>query len=188
VKRLWRGGFQYGDWLDPTAPEDAPFLAKADPDLVATAHFARSAGIVEKTAELLGERDLAAHYGSFAHEVRTAFRRANVTPSGRVHSDSQTAYAMAIMWDLVGNDEQRIGAGRRLADLVRASGYRIRTGFVGTPIICDALTISVHIDVAYRLLLQTERPSWLYPVTMGATTIWERWDSMLPDGRMNPQG
>ncbi len=71
---------------------------------------------------------------------------------------------------------------------MRAAGYRISTGFLGTPVIADALTGAGHVDVAYRLLLQTECPSWLYPVTMGATTIWERWDSLLPDGRINAGG
>jgi alpha-L-rhamnosidase len=77
-------------------------------------------------------------------------------------------------------------AGDRLAELVEQSGFRIQTGFAGTPYILDALTMTGHLDEAYRLLLQREPPSWLYPVTMGATTIWERWDSMLPDGTINP--
>src|SRR4029078_4631663 len=77
-------------------------------------------------------------------------------------------------------------AGDRLADLVRTSGFRISTGFLGTPLIADALAESGHAEVAYRLLLQTGCPSWLYAVTMGATTVWERWDSMLADGTINP--
>ncbi len=74
----------------------------------------------------------------------------------------------------------------RLAELVRERGYRIATGFVGTPLVTDALTDAGHLYAAERLLLQTECPSWLYPVTMGATTMWERWDSLLPDGSVNP--
>jgi alpha-L-rhamnosidase len=93
---------------------------------------------------------------------------------------------MALAWDLIPDGGARRRAGRRLADLVRAAGFRIGTGFVGTPLVADALTAAGELDVAYRLLLQTGCPSWLYPVTMGATTIWERWDSMLPDGRVNP--
>ena len=77
-------------------------------------------------------------------------------------------------------------AAARLADLVRTSAFRICTGFVGTPLIADALTDTGYAEVAYRLLLQTGCPSWLYSVTMGATTVWERWDSMLPDGSINP--
>jgi alpha-L-rhamnosidase len=183
---LWSGGFQFGDWLDPTAPPDQPGKAKADPDVVATACLARSAEIVATAARTLHRLDIAKRYADLARAVRTSFAHAYVTPGGRVLSDAQTVYALAIMWDLLPSEEQRDEAGRRLADLVRESGYRISTGFIGTPLVADALTTTGHADVAYRLLLQTECPSWLYPVTMGATTIWERWDSMLPDGSINP--
>ena len=184
--RLWRGGFQFGDWLDPTAPPEEPGRAKADPDVVATAHFARSAWILAEAARLLGRAGEAEKYRLLTEEVRAAFARAFVTPAGRVHSDAPTVYALALAWDLLPSAAQRAEAGRRLADLVAAGGYRISTGFVGTPLICDALTGTGHLDAAYRLLMQTQCPSWLYPVTMGATTVWERWDSMLPDGRINP--
>ena len=76
-------------------------------------------------------------------------------------------------------------AGERLAELVAVNGYRIATGFAGTPFVTDALTLTGHVDDAYSLLLEQSCPSWLYTVTMGATTIWERWDSMLPDGSIN---
>jgi alpha-L-rhamnosidase len=111
-----------------------------------------------------------------------------VTPAGRVLSDSQTVYALAIEWDLFPEEFQRSAAGLRLADLVRASGFHISTGFVGTPLVCDALTSTGHAELAHRMLLQTTCPSWLYPVTMGATTVWERWDSIRPDGSVNPSG
>jgi alpha-L-rhamnosidase len=101
-------------------------------------------------------------------------------------SDAQTAYATAIMFGLYADEAQKQVMGERLAELTRAAGYRIGTGFVGTPLITDALTQTGHLDAATRLLTQTENPSWLYPVTMGATTIWERWDSMLEDGSINP--
>jgi alpha-L-rhamnosidase len=180
------GGFQFGDWLDPTAPPDEPFLAKADPDVVATAHLARSAQVVAEAAEVLGDAETAGRYGELAARVREAFAREYVTPNGRVLSDAATAYAMALEGALLPTAEQRDGAGRRLADLVRTSAFRISTGFVGTPLMTDALTATGHVDLAYRLLLETGCPSWLYPVTMGATTVWERWDSMLPDGSINP--
>jgi alpha-L-rhamnosidase len=101
-------------------------------------------------------------------------------------SDTQTAYAMALVYGIVTEPGERRAMGERLAELVRVAGYRVATGFVGTPIVQDALTDTGHLDAAARLLLQTECPSWLYPVTMGATTVWERWDSMLPDGTVNP--
>jgi len=86
---------------------------------------------------------------------------------------------------LLDGDDLRL-AGDRLAELVRDNDYRVPTGFAGTPFITDALTDTGHLDDAYRLLLQDQCPSWLYPVTMGATTVWERWNSMLPDGSINP--
>jgi alpha-L-rhamnosidase len=183
---LWTGGFQFGDWLDPTAPPDNAFAAKADPDVVATAHLARSAEVVAKAAEVLGHTDLAQEYADLAARVRQAFATEYATDGGRVLSDAATTYALALQWALLPTETQRKRAGERLADLVRAAGFRISTGFVGTPLMADALADSGHPDLAYRLLLQTGCPSWLYAVTMGATTVWERWDSMLPDGSINP--
>ncbi|WP_380161956.1 family 78 glycoside hydrolase catalytic domain [Kineococcus sp. R86509] len=186
--RLWSGGFQYGDWLDPTAPPEEADKAVSDPDVIATAHLARSAQLLAQAAAVLGRDDEADKYAALAQEVRTAFAAAYVSPVGRVHSDAQAVYALAIAWDLLPTPAQRRLAGQRLADLVRTNDFRIGTGFVGTPLVCDALAATGHVDVAHRLLLQTQCPSWLYPVTMGATTIWERWDSLRPDGSVNPGG
>jgi alpha-L-rhamnosidase len=183
---LWTGGFQFGDWLDPTAPPDKPAQAKADPDVIATAHFARSAEIVSQAAELVGVADRAREYADLAARVRQAFAAEYTTAGGRVLSDATTTYALALQWALLPTEDQRRRAGRRLADLVRSSAFRISTGFVGTPLMTDALTDAGEPGLAYRLLLQTGCPSWLYSVTMGATTVWERWDSMLPDGSINP--
>ena len=184
-RRLWEGMFQFGDWLDPDAPPHLPANAKTDADIVASAYLFRSADAVARAAALLGKDDEAREYAQIAEEVRAAFLAEYVTPAGRMMSDAQTAYAMAIVFDIVPADQQEV-LGARLAELTRLSGYRISTGFVGTPIIQDALTRTGNLETARRLLVQTENPSWLYPVTMGATTIWERWDSMLPDGSINP--
>jgi alpha-L-rhamnosidase len=184
--RLWTGGFQFGDWLDPTAPPDAPFKAQADPDVIATAYLARSAEVVGLAAAVVGEAGAAEKYGRLASEVRDAFGHQYVTPAGRVLSDAETVYALALEWALLPTEDQRNHAGERLADLVRSSGFRVSTGFVGTPLVTDALTSSRQLDVACRLMLQTGCPSWLYAVTMGATTVWERWDALLPDGTINP--
>jgi alpha-L-rhamnosidase len=183
---LWAGGFQFGDWLDPTAPPENPFRAKADPDVLATAHLARSAEIVGRAAELVGDTERARQYADLAARVRAAFAAEYATDGGRVLGDAATTYALALQWALLPTESQRRRAGRRLADLVRTAGFRISTGFVGTPLMTDALTDAGEPDLAYRLLLQTGCPSWLYSVTMGATTVWERWDSMLPDGSINP--
>ncbi|MFF1613407.1 family 78 glycoside hydrolase catalytic domain [Amycolatopsis sp. NPDC058278] len=184
-KLLWEGGVQFGDWLDPDAPPDQPGQAKTDPGLVATAYYYRSADLTAQAAGLLGREEEAGRYGDLAARIADAFRGTYLTPNGRMMSDAPTAYALAIVFGLV-DDERKAAMGERLRLLVRAYGYHIATGFVGTPIICDALTATGHADTASRLLVQTECPSWLYPVTMGATTIWERWDSMLEDGSINP--
>ncbi|WP_245574155.1 family 78 glycoside hydrolase catalytic domain [Amycolatopsis nigrescens] len=181
---VWAGGFQFGDWLDPDAPPDNPFAAKADPDVVATAYLVRSAEIVADAARVLG-RD-PGEYAKLAARTRAAFARHYVTGAGRILSDAPTVYALALEWALLPTGEQRAHAAGRLAELVRANEFRISTGFVGTPLVTDALCSSGYPDLAYRLLLEKSCPSWLYPVTMGATTVWERWDSMLPDGSINP--
>ncbi|WP_224751720.1 family 78 glycoside hydrolase catalytic domain [Microbacterium helvum] len=183
--RLWEGSPQFGDWLDPAAPPDDPEAAKADPGVIATAHLARSAWICARSARVLGRDAEAERYGALHAETVAAFQREYVDAGGRIRSDAQTVYALALQWDLLPADH-RGRAGDRLDELVREAGFHVATGFVGTPLILDALTDTGHADSAYRMLQQRECPSWLYPITMGATTVWERWDSMLPDGTINP--
>jgi len=181
---LWDTGFQFGDWLDPDAPADDPGKAKAPAEVVATASAFRTAGIMAEAATLLRAPEDAAEFAALRDRIGDAFR-AHYVEDGVVRSDSETAYALAIAFGLLdGADRQR--AGDRLAELVRAGGYGIRTGFAGTPFLLDALAETGHLDDAYGLMLRRQAPSWLYAVTMGATTIWERWDSMLPDGSINP--
>ena len=183
---LWEGQVQFGDWLDPSAPPQRPADGRTNPDIVSTAHFFRSLTIVASAAEVLGLTDEARTYSALAQSCRESFLHAYQTPAGRMLSDTPTAYAMAIVFEILESPEAVKRAGERLSNLVRRSGYRISTGFVGTPIIQDALTLSGQHETAERLLFQTHNPSWLYPVSMGATTIWERWDSLLEDGSVNP--
>ncbi|KAB8143059.1 Bacterial alpha-L-rhamnosidase [Chloroflexia bacterium SDU3-3] len=185
-RRLWDTGFQFGDWLDPAAPPERPAEARTAPAIVATAYLARSAEVVGRSAQVLGRAEDAERYLGLAAEVRQAFAAAYAAPDGHMSSDAATAYALALAFGLLPSAEQRQRAGQRLAALVREEGHRIGTGFVGTPLVCDALCEAGALEDAYALLMQRENPSWLYPVTMGATTIWERWDSMLPDGSINP--
>ena len=139
---------------------------------------------LSRAAEVLGNEDDAQLFGALAERVREGFHRAFLA-DGVLQPETPTGYALAIAFGLF-EGPVRDGAGARLAELVKANDHRIATGFAGTPYVTDALTLTGHADVAYRLLLQTECPSWLYPVTMGATTVWERWDSKLPDGSVNP--
>lgn len=183
---LWSDGFQLGDWLDPAAPPESPGDSKTDKYLVSSAYQAHSTRLFAKAAAVLGKTVDAEHYAKLAQRTLVAFRDEYVTATGRVVSDTVTALALCLVFDLLPEQSMRDRAGKRLVELVAEGDYRIQTGFVGTPLVCDALAAVGAIDEAYHLLLQDQLPSWLYPVSMGATTIWERWDSMLPNGEVNP--
>ncbi|WP_329007468.1 glycoside hydrolase family 78 protein [Micromonospora rifamycinica] len=176
----------YGDWLDPTAPPDNPAAAVTDPVLVGTAYRVHTARVLSRIARILGEEADADRFAALAERCRRAFCDEYVSPNGRLVGDSPTGYALALEFALLDDDRQRARAAERLVEVVRSRGHRIATGFLGTPLICDALVTAGALDDAYQLLTQRECPSWLYPVTMDATTVWERWDAMLPDGSVNP--
>ncbi|MDO4260017.1 MAG: family 78 glycoside hydrolase catalytic domain [Actinomycetaceae bacterium] len=186
TNHLWEGDLQLGDWLDPAAPPDNPMQALTDANLVATAFFARSAWIASQWALVLGFDGEAAHYGQLSEAIALAFRERWVGADHRMESHSQTAYALGIAFDLAASSEQRSAWGEFLSALVDDSDGHVATGFAGTPVLCEALSSTGHTDAAYTLLLTRTVPSWLYAVTMGATTTWERWDSLLPDGSVNP--
>ncbi|WBS00441.1 glycoside hydrolase family 78 protein [Pseudoduganella sp. SL102] len=181
---VWNTGFQFGDWLAYQAPaheaRDYPG-ATTGKDLVATAYFARSADLLARSAAVLGKDSDARHYAALAARVRLAFNREFVTASGRVGENTQTAYALALRFDLL-PAEQRAAAARRLAGAVAARKDHLSTGFLGTPALLFALGDHGQIETAWRLLTRETYPSWLYPVKQGATTIWERWDGIRPDG------
>jgi alpha-L-rhamnosidase len=181
---LWSGEPQYGDWVDPTVDPTTPGAARTDSDFVATAYFARSADLVSRAAEATGDDALASHYRSLADEIRAAIRHQWVAPSGRVVADTQTGCALALVFGLV-EERHREVVGARLRQLVRNEQYRVATGFLGTPVLLLALSAAGYLTDAYRVLQGSEAPSWLYAVDNGATTIWERWDALRPDGRLN---
>lgn len=184
---LWDDSlFQFGDWLDPNAPADQPDLARTDGTLVADAYLVHITDVMAKIAVAIGNAAAARSYQAEFTRVKATFASKYISAAGLVVSDSQCGLAMAICFDLFSTTEQLAAAGARLARLVRQSRFRVSTGFAGTPLVLHALTRTDNVDLAYDMLLEKECPSWLYPVTMGATTIWERWDSMLPDGRINP--
>lgn len=183
---IWDQGFQFGDWLDPSAPADDPAAGATDPALVATAYHARTAQLLADVAGELGRDEDRDRFGEMAASVRRAFvDRFIDSHSGAVRNDSQTALALVICFDLA-PEELRSAIGERLVELVREADHLVSTGFVGTPLILDALTLVGAVEDAYAMVLQESLPSWGYTVAMGATTIWERWDSMLPDGSINP--
>ncbi|MDB4884376.1 MAG: alpha-L-rhamnosidase [Gemmatimonadetes bacterium] len=185
-KLLWNSGWHYGDWLAfATTRSDYPG-ATTDKDLIATAFFAHSTDLLARAAHVLGKTDDAREYRSLFEKIRTAWNREYVTASGRLSSSTQTAYALGLEFRLL-PDAQREAAGARLADDVKKFGH-LTTGFLGTPYLTDALTETGHLDAAYALLLNKKYPSWLYPITQGATTIWERWDGQKPDSSFQDTG
>ena len=176
-----RPGWQYGDWLAFHSDDAAYPGATTGTDLIATAYLAHAADLLARSAAALGRDEDTARYGGLSRAVRAAFRREFVTAAGRVGENTQTAYALAIAFDLLPDSLVRV-AGERLAADVRFHGTHLTTGFLGTPVLLDALTATGHADVAFALLVQRSYPSWLYPLTRGATTMWERWDGIRPDG------
>lgn len=182
---LWDTGFQFGDWLDPDAPTDAADQAKAHKGVVATACLIRSSRFAAKAATLLEKEADARRWQDLADRTLAAFTGVYLQPDGRILSDCATVYSLAIAFDLL-EPAAREKAAQRLAELVEQANFKVSTGFAGTPFVTWALSETGHVETAYRLLLEEGCPSWLYPVSMGATTIWERWDSMLPDGSINP--
>ncbi|KAL3496920.1 bacterial alpha-L-rhamnosidase-domain-containing protein [Aspergillus germanicus] len=187
---LWRDDsyrWQYGDWLDPKAPPSEPADSMTDSLLVANAYLVHMTSLMHEIGLALHRNDIAEKYSRQAASLKTAFQRRYITPEGRVVSDTQTGLALAIIFNLFSNPQQESTAGARLKLLVqRNSRFKIATGFAGTPIIGHALSKIGETQLFYRMLYHRKVPSWLYQVTMGATTPWERWDSMLPDGSVNP--
>ncbi|MET7982898.1 MULTISPECIES: alpha-L-rhamnosidase [unclassified Streptomyces] len=175
--RLLRPADGYGDWLNVS--DETP------KDVVATAYFAHSADLATRMAGELGE-DPAPHASLFAR-VREAFQNAYVGADGRVKGDTQTAYVLALSMNLL-PDGLRTAAAGRLVDLIRAKDWHLSTGFLGTPRLLPVLTDTGHTDVAYRLLGQRSFPSWGYQIDKGSTTMWERWDSIRPDGSFQTPG
>ena len=184
---IWRPGWQFGDWLalhsdDPSYPG-----ATTSTDFIATAYFAHSTDLVARSARVLGKESDAGRYGKLFQDVKAAFNREFVSSGGRVGENTQTAYALAIAFDLL-PDSLVSAAAERLAASVRSRGMHLTTGFLGTPQLLPVLSATGHLDVAYELLLQRSYPSWLYPITRGATTMWERWDGIRPDSTFEDAG
>ena len=177
---IWAPGWQFGDWLafhsdDPSYPG-----ATTGTDLIATAFMAHSADLLARAAAALGHSADAAEYREFFRAVREAFVREFVSPAGRVGGATQTAYALALQFGLL-PDSLVASAASRLAGDVHAHGTHLTTGFLGTPYLLHVLSRNGYSGLAFDLLDQRTYPSWLYPITRGATTMWERWDGIRPD-------
>ncbi|NGN69338.1 family 78 glycoside hydrolase catalytic domain, partial [Streptomyces sp. A7024] len=167
----------YGDWLN--IQDETP------KDVIGTAYYAHSADLVARTAKVLGKDP--GPYEQLFGAVRDAFRTAYVTEGGRVKGDTQTAYVLALSMNLLA-DADRKPAADRLVELIKSKDWHLSTGFLGAPRLLPVLTEAGHTDVAYRLLHQRTFPGWGYQIEKGATTMWERWDSIKPDGSFQDAG
>jgi alpha-L-rhamnosidase len=183
---LWTNDGHYGDWLAFASTSSGYPGATTEKDLIATAYFKYSSGLLAEIAGIIGKEDDAKKYAKQAENIKNAFVSEFVTPAGRLISPTQTAYSLALAFDLLPENLIQKTA-KYLADDVKKMEH-LTTGFVGTPLLCETLSNQDYDDLAFMLLNRKEYPSWLYPVTQGATTIWERWDGQKPDGTFQTVG
>ena len=183
---LWTGDNHFGDWLAfATNRSDYPG-ATTEKDLLATAYFYYTTSLAAKMAGILNNPTDQQKFEQLAKNVKEAFVQEFVTPNGRLVSHTQTAYVLALSFGLIPDDLTDKTAAY-LAQDVEKFGH-LTTGFLGTPLLCHTLSAIGRDDLSYMLLNRKEYPSWLYPVTQGATTIWERWDGQKPDGSFQNVG
>lgn len=185
--RLWNTGTHYGDWLALDGEGEFSPFGGTPTDLIATAYYAYSSELVAKAAKALGKNSMAEAYFKLTAEVKEAFCKAFITPNGRLAADTQTSYILVLFMELV-PESLRPGIVEDLCRKLETNDFYLQTGFVGTPYFCRVLSQHGRNDLAYKLLLNEQYPSWLYEVKMGATTIWERWNSLLPDGKFGELG
>jgi len=186
-KRLWVNDFHYGDWLSLDVEDPLNRFGGTEPAYLASAFYSYSAGIVSKAARVLNRNEDAEYYRNLSKEIKSAIRKEYFTETGRLAVNTQTAHVIALYMDLVPDEwKERIAFDLRMK--LKQTGYHLRTGFLGTPYLCRVLSEHGSNDISYRLLTNLDYPGWLYPITMGATTIWERWNSVLPNGKISDTG
>jgi Alpha-L-rhamnosidase N-terminal domain./Bacterial alpha-L-rhamnosidase. len=179
---LWDSGFHFGDWVALDAKEGSYFGATPN-DFTASAFYAKSTELLAKAAAALGKDEDAREYGALRDLIIEAFRNEYFSPSGRIGVRTQTACVLALDFGLAPPDH-RAKVLETLLTLIEENGGHLVTGFLGTPYLCRSLADSGAVDAAYRLLMREDYPSWLYQVKKGATTVWEHWDGLKPDGSM----
>lgn len=184
---LWDTGNHFGDWLFYAGTNYEDGAALTDKNLIAQAFYAYSTQLLINAARILQRGDDVQKYTQLLYNVKKAFQSEYVTPNGRMISGTQTSYVLALNFDLL-PENLRESAAKRLVNNIQDYDEHITTGFLGTPYICHVLSRFGHTDIAYDLLMKESYPSWLYPVKHGATTIWERWDGIKPDGSFEDPG
>lgn len=167
---LWTGGEHFGDWLGLDAPVGS-YKGSSREDFIASAFYAYSTALTIKAGKVLG-KDVS-YYESLYEQIVSTFC------STFTDYRTQTECVLAVHFNLAPNPEETV---RKLTEMITSCGTKLQTGFVGTAYLLHVLSSYGYTKLAYDLLLRTEYPSWLYPVTKGATTIWEHWDGIMEDG------
>ncbi|HPQ47226.1 MAG TPA: alpha-L-rhamnosidase C-terminal domain-containing protein, partial [Clostridia bacterium] len=186
---LWTTGRHFGDWLALDMEQYYTYrkfstnsaTGATDMDYIASAFFAHSTELLYKTAEVLDYKNDAAKYKKLHERIVEAFQNEYITANGRLVSETQTGLLLALRFNLIETKYRQKAVDMLIRNLKRHNNQMV-TGFVGASLLCPVLTENGCHDMAGKLLLQKEYPSWLYPVTKGATTIWERWNGIKPDG------
>lgn len=187
-KRLWQTGGHTADWLaldnykNPHAPNGG-----TDEHYIASAYYAHSSRLVAKAAAALGKTEDAEYYEDLSKQIRASMVREYFSPNGRCVCDTQTAYLIALGFEIV-PDSMRPRLIEFLNKKLYEDRYHLQTGFLGTPLLCPTLSENGLNDLAYTILLGEDYPGWLNEIKLGATTQWERWNSVLPDGTVNRNG
>lgn len=184
---LWTGSFQFGDWLSLDSENPAVPNGKTDEDFIASVYYYYSSSIVAKAAKILGNEKDYQTYKNLCDNIKQNILKEYITETGRVAIDTQTAYALTLYFNLVPENLKP----RVVKDLVarlKKDNDHLQTGFVGTPFLCQVLSENGQHSLATKIFLNEDYPSWLYAVKLGSTTIWERWNSVMSDGSMNPEG
>ena len=184
---LWQSGFQYGDWLALDKEESADRTGATDKYMIANAYYLYVTELVKQTAEVLGKKEEAEKYASLYETTLDAFRREYYTETGRIVSETQTGAIISLYFNLAREKDRKRILNTLLANIGNHKNH-LATGFVGTPYICHTLSENGAHEMAATLFMKEDYPSWLYAVNMGATTIWERWNSIKPDGTFDESG
>lgn len=181
-------GFHFGDWIIPSVVNDqgftdGPASAFLTMNYVGSSLLAADADMYAEVSDLLDYPENAAKYRAYAQRVRQAFEEEYVSSDGHLGQEMQGNYILALKHHMVSPEMEPLLA-ERLNELVTKNGFRLDTGFMSTPHILDILCQYGYSDTAWKVLLQKECPSWLYEIEQGATTIWENWDAIRPDGQL----
>ena len=180
----WRYVFHYGDWLALDNPVGGAeqVLGATDEEFIANLYYAVSAGLVANAAAVLGLEAEEKEYRALSEAQFETVKKEYYSVTGRCCIKTQTALILTLKYHLSENEDL---VKQQLKKLFEDSNRKLKTGFVGTPLLCNVLTDHGMEDLAYDLLLNEEYPGWLHEVKLGATTVWERWNSLLDDGTIS---